>query len=86
LALTHRDLAFSANKICQYFHSPTTLHYTAIKRILRYVKGSMSMGLHIGRSSSMLVSGFCDADWASCLDDRRSTSGFAIFLATNLIS
>jgi hypothetical protein len=44
------------------------------------------MGLCIGKSSSMLVNGFSDVDWAGYLDDRRSTCGFAIFLGMNLIS
>lgn len=44
------------------------------------------MGLETGKSSSMLLSAFADADWAGCPDDRRSTGGFAIFLGPNLIS
>jgi hypothetical protein len=44
------------------------------------------MGLRIVNSSSMHVSGFFDADGAGCLDDRRLTGGFAIFLGLNLIS
>jgi hypothetical protein len=44
------------------------------------------LGLQITRSPSMLVSGFADADWAGCIDDRRSTGGFAIFLGSNLVS
>jgi hypothetical protein len=86
LSLTHPNLMFSVNKICQYLHSPTTLHYTAVKRILRYIKGTLSMGLRIGKSLSMLVNGFSYADWTCCLEDRRTTGGFAIFLGTNLIS
>jgi hypothetical protein len=43
------------------------------------------MGLQIVKSSSMLVSGFSDADWAGCIDDRRSTGGFSIFLGSNLV-
>jgi hypothetical protein len=84
--LTRPDLAFSVNKVCQYLHAPDTLHYTAVKRILRYVKGTIDLGLRITRSSSMVISGFADADWASCLDDRLSTGGFAIFLGSNLVS
>jgi histone deacetylase 1/2 len=73
--LTRPDLAFAVNKVCQYLHSPTTAHWTAVKRILRYVKGTSDVGLRIMKSSSMLISGFSDADWAGDIDDRRSTSG-----------
>jgi hypothetical protein len=44
------------------------------------------MGLQIVKSPSILVSRFSDVDWAGCLDDRRSTGGFAIFLGSNLVS
>jgi histone deacetylase 1/2 len=44
------------------------------------------MGLKFRKSSSILVSAFLDADWAGCVDDRRSTGGFAVFLGPNLIS
>jgi hypothetical protein len=86
LTLTRPDLTFSVNKVCQYLHALNTLHYTAVKRILRYVKGTIDLGLRITRSSSMLINGFADADWTGCLDDRRSTEGFAIFLGSNLVS
>ena len=86
MTLTRPDLAFSVNKVCQFLHAPTTEHWTAVKRILRYVKGTLDYGLKIRKSSSLCVSGFSDADWAGSLDDRRSTSGFCIFLGSNLIS
>ena len=86
LTLTRPDISFSVNKVCQFLHSPTTLHWSAVKRILRYLKFTVSTGLKIKRSNSILVSAFSDADWAGCVDDRRSTSGFAVFLGSNLIS
>jgi len=46
----------------------------------------MNYGLKIRRSKSMTVSAFSDVDWAGCVDDRRSTGGFAIFLGDNLVS
>ena len=86
LTLTRPDISYAVNKVCQYLHAPTTVHWTAAKRILRYVKHTVGIGLTFMRSSSTLVSAFSDADWAGCVDDRRSTGGFAIFFGPNLIS
>jgi histone deacetylase 1/2 len=86
LTLTRPDLAFAVNKVCQFLHMPTTVHWSAVKRILRYVKLTVDMGLIIRRSNSRLISAFTDADWAGSIDDRRSTGGFAIFLGPNLVS
>jgi hypothetical protein len=69
LTLTRPDLTYSVNKVCQYLHSPTTLHLMSVKRILRLVKGTVDLGMKITKSLSLLVSGFSDADWADCLDD-----------------
>jgi histone deacetylase 1/2 len=86
LTLTRPDISFSVNKVCQFLHAPTTVHWATVKRILRYIKHTTKLGLKIGKTTSLLVSGFSDADWAGSLDDRRSTGGFAIFLGSNLIS
>jgi histone deacetylase 1/2 len=86
LTLTQPDLAFSVNKVCQFLRAPTTAHWTAIKRILRYIKYTLSLRLKIRKSSSMLVSVFSDADWDGSIDDRRSTCDFAVFVGPNLVS
>ena len=86
LTLTRHDIAFSVNKVCQFLHAPTTVHWTAVKRILRYIQGTISLGLTFRKSSSTLVSAFSDADWAGCVDDRKSTGGFAVYFGPNLIS
>ena len=86
LTLTRPDLSFVVNKVCQFLHAPTGVHLTAAKRIVRYVKHTLNIGLNFSKSSSTLVSAFSDSDWAGCLDDRRSTGGFAVFFGPNLIS
>jgi histone deacetylase 1/2 len=86
LTLTRPDISFAVNKVCQFLHKPTTIHWKAVKRILRYIQHTLGLGLRITKSMSTLVSGFSDADWAGCVDDRRSTGGFAIFLGGNLVS
>jgi histone deacetylase 1/2 len=88
LTLTRPDLSFAVNKVCQFLHAPTCTHWSAVKRILRYVKGTISHGLLL-RPSTMspdLLSAFSDADWAGDSNDRRSTEGYAIFYGGNLVS
>src|SRR3954462_9965006 len=62
LTLTRPDISFPVNKVCKFLHSPTTQHWTAVKRILRYLRGTMSTGLKFTKSTSTLVSAFSDAD------------------------
>jgi histone deacetylase 1/2 len=86
--MTRPDLSFAVNKVCQYLHTPMSTHWSAVKRILRYVQGTLSDGLCLRRptASPDLLSAFSDADWAGNADDRRSTGGYAIFYGGNLIS
>lgn len=86
LSLTRPDISFSVNKVCQYMSSPTEEHWIAVKRILRYLQHTKSYGLLISKESKHDLQVFTDADWAGCLDDRRSTTGFALYLGKNLIS
>ncbi|WJZ90918.1 hypothetical protein VitviT2T_010033 [Vitis vinifera] len=65
--------------------APTSIHWLAVKSILRYLKGT-SYGIHMQKSSSLDIHAYTDADRASCPDDRRSTSGYYIFLSLNLVS
>lgn len=69
-------------------HAPLESHWQAVKRILRYLAGSLNSGLTMQRdhNSSMNLQGFCDADWASDPNDRRSTSGYCVYFGSNLIS
>ncbi|XP_021831397.1 uncharacterized protein LOC110771407 [Prunus avium] len=86
VTLTRPELAFSVNKVCQFMYNPTTEHWTAVKRILRYLKHTLSHGLFLSKSPSNGIQAFCDADWAGCPDDRRSTGGYVIYLGCNLVS
>ena len=86
ITLTRPEISFAVNRACQYMARPTTSHLQAAKRILRYLKGTATHGISIHASPSLSLQGYTDADWASCPDDRRSTSGFCLFFGTNLIS
>ena len=84
--ITWPDICFATNKVCQFMHSPTSTHWNAIKRILRYLKGTISHGLTFQGSSDFSLLCYIDSDWASYPDNRKSTSGYCSFLGPNLIS
>ena len=85
LTLTRPDISYSVNQLCQFLHCPTNIHLTAAKRVLRYLKGTLQFGLQFNKGSLQL-NGFCDSDWAGNPDDRKSTSGYCIYLGSCLIS
>nr|XP_028963414.1 uncharacterized protein LOC114826818 [Malus domestica] len=77
LTWTRPDLSFAVNLVCQFMYCPRLSHLQAVKRILRYLKGSIQCGLWFSKSSSSpCITAYFDADWASCSMDRRSTGGF----------
>lgn len=87
--LTRPEIAYSVNKVCQFMAQPLESHWKAIKRILRYLKGTLSLGLHLAPAPAtdhFSLVAFSDADWGSDPDDRRSTSGFCIYFGENLVS
>ncbi|XP_021833818.1 uncharacterized protein LOC110773602, partial [Prunus avium] len=85
LTVTRPDITYAVNQVCQHMHQPTLVHWIAVKRILRYLKGSPSDGLFFTPGSTSLVA-FSDSDYAGDPDSRWSTGGFCLFLGPNLIS
>ena len=67
-------------------HVPWDTHLTAMKRILRYLRGTLYFRLLLRRSSTTELRVYTDDDWAGCLDTRRSTSGYVVFLGDSLVS
>ncbi|GJV61904.1 retrovirus-related pol polyprotein from transposon TNT 1-94 [Tanacetum coccineum] len=86
LTITRPDLSYAVNQASQFLHAPTTAHFRSVKRILRYVKGTLAFGLTFRRPHSISILGYSDADWARCIETRRSTYGYSIFRGGNLVS
>jgi hypothetical protein len=79
LMLTRPDLSFTVNCVCQWRHNPTMVHWERVKQILRYVKGTVQYGIKFTNCSSLILSGFSDADWAGCTNGRWSTGILQFF-------
>jgi len=86
LTFTRPDIAYVVQQVCLHMHDPREPHLAALKRILRYVRGTLHLGLLLRPSTSADLVVYTDADWAGCPDTRKSTSGYAVFLGDNLIS
>ncbi|XP_066377442.1 uncharacterized mitochondrial protein AtMg00810-like [Miscanthus floridulus] len=86
LCHTRRDISYAVSVVSRYMHDPRSGHLDAVYRILRYLKSCPGKGLCFRGHGHLNVDGYCDADWASCPDDRRSTSGYCAFVGGNLVS
>ncbi|GJS73503.1 retrovirus-related pol polyprotein from transposon TNT 1-94 [Tanacetum coccineum] len=86
LTASRPDLVFAVCMCARYQAKPTKKHFEAIKRVFRYLKGTINMGLWYPKDNAMSLTAYADADHAGCQDSRRSTSGSAQFLGDRLVS
>lgn len=86
LGYTSPDISFAVSIVSRSMHDPRKGHMDAVFHILRYLKGAPGRGLRFMNNGHLGVEGYYDADWTSCMDDRRSTSGYCVFVGGNLVS
>ncbi|XP_063781232.1 uncharacterized protein LOC134929571 [Pseudophryne corroboree] len=78
---TRPDITYAECWASQFANNPGRQHWIAVKRILRYLKGTSSLKLKFTGSSDTSLKVYCDADWGSDEDDRRSYIGYLFSLA-----
>lgn len=92
---TRPDIAYAVTALSQFSHNPGPIHWSGVKRLLRYLRGTMDYKLTYSGSSSSsppdihsfpVLSGYCDSDWGSDLNNRRSITGYVFTLAGGAIS
>ncbi|GJY72403.1 ribonuclease H-like domain-containing protein [Tanacetum coccineum] len=86
LTFTRPDISYAVQQVCLHMHDPREPHYSDLKRILRYVCGTLDYGLQLFSSTTLDLVAYSDADWTSFPTTRRSTSGYCVFLDNNLLS
>ena len=83
---TRPDIAYAVSHIARFAAEPTPAHWTAVKRILRYLNGTQNLGLTYVNENNSNLMGYSDADWAGDLNDRKSTSGYLFKLCGSVVS
>ncbi|CAN6459492.1 unnamed protein product [Victoria cruziana] len=86
LTITRPDITHAVHTISQFQQKPTSVHMGAAMRIVRYIKNSINKGLFLSSSSKLELIAYTDADWGGDPNNRRSTTGFCVFLGDSLIS
>ncbi|XP_019158560.1 PREDICTED: uncharacterized protein LOC109155328 [Ipomoea nil] len=84
--ITRPDVAFAVNRLSQFMHAPSELHWQAAKRLLRYPKGTVCLGLFLRVGQPLSLRVYTDSDWGGISTAGRSTTAYLVYLGTNLIS
>ncbi|XP_050909493.1 secreted RxLR effector protein 161-like [Lathyrus oleraceus] len=80
LTSTRPDILYAVRVVRSYMEAPTTTHFKAEKRILRYIKDTINFGLHYYSYNNYEIIGYSDSDWNVDLDDRNNTTSFVFFM------
>ncbi|KAG8481669.1 hypothetical protein CXB51_026598 [Gossypium anomalum] len=82
LTATRPDIMYSVSVLSRFMHCCNQQHLQAAKRVLRYIKGTLSYGLKFSRNEDLKLIGYTDSDWAGSKDDMKSNSGYAFTLGS----
>ena len=80
------DIMHVVGMVGRYQDAPKQSHLKAVKRIFRHLKETMTYGLWYPKNQNFQLTAYSDADWANCVDEKKSTSGGAFFLGESLVA
>ncbi|XP_061343751.1 uncharacterized mitochondrial protein AtMg00810-like [Gastrolobium bilobum] len=83
--VTQPDFSFAISVVSQFLNSSCQEHWNVVIRILKYIKASLGKGLEYKDKGHVKVIGYSAADWTGCPSDRRSTTGYCVFVGGNLV-
>lgn len=86
LTFTRPDISYIGEQVCIHMHVHCTSHFNALKRILRYLQGTVAFGLTLTKSNTTSLVAYTDVDWGVCPDTRCSNSGYCFYMGDNLVS
>jgi len=86
LTIARPDITYVVSLASQFMHVPTVFHLGIVKRILRYLKGSIGCGIVLTKNGHTQITGYNDSNWVGNALDRKSTTGFCMFVSDNLVA
>ncbi|OMO88956.1 Integrase, catalytic core [Corchorus capsularis] len=86
LTTTRLDISYAVQQLAQFLDKPTSDHLQVAHRVLRYLKGTIGQGLLFSSQGIFQLKAYSDSDWGTCLDSRKSITGYCIFLGDSLVS
>ncbi|XP_019177741.1 PREDICTED: uncharacterized protein LOC109172946 [Ipomoea nil] len=86
LTNTRPNITYAVQQLSQFVDKPRDTHLVAAHRVLRYLKASPGKGLFYPSNPHIKLQGFSDSEWATCVENRKSITGFCIYLGNSLIS
>ncbi|XP_050157529.1 uncharacterized mitochondrial protein AtMg00810-like [Malus sylvestris] len=86
LTITRPDISYTVSIVSQFMHAPTSVHMQIVKRILHYLKWSISRRLLMQKNDNVAIMGYIDVDWAGNCLDCKSTTSFCTFIGGNLVT
>lgn len=84
--VTRPDIAYSVNYASRFLSNPLKAHWNLVKRIIRYIKKTINYGLYFNNNINLTLEIYSDADYAGCVQTRRSTSGYLFKIGSSVIS
>lgn len=78
------DILFAVSQLSSHLDSPGILHCKACRHLLRYIRGTLHLGVTFSKGN-LGLSVYCDADYANCVDSRRLYSGYAVLLGSGIV-
>lgn len=86
MVCTRPDIAFAVIVVSRFMSHPCWEHWHAVKRIIRYLRGTLDIGLCYGATEDILVPGYLDSNYAGDIDSRRSMTGYVFTLGGFVVS
>ncbi|KAG8485799.1 hypothetical protein CXB51_019195 [Gossypium anomalum] len=82
LTASRPDIMFAISLLSRFMHCCNEKHFQVAKRVLKYIKGTLSYRLQFGKAESLKLVGYTDSDWVGSINDLKSTSGYAFTLGS----